>query len=272
MTAEARATTADRASKRELVPTNEILREITRGGLAGLLAGILVAGVGGRLVMRLAALLVPDSVGAFTENGNRIGDITAGGTLALIVFIGLFVGAVGGSLWVILRPWLPAARGARALASIPIALALGTRGLVDGANPDFIVLGGSALVVASLVTLVALFGPVIVLTEGWLDARLPHAAAGDGRIVAGYGVVTLLGSFLTLFAVVPAYLGSEDLRLAGIALAAVGGATLASWRYRVIERPLPALVTPLARLAIVGAVIAGSAVALAEVSGAIGRA
>jgi hypothetical protein len=32
------------------------------------------------------------------------------------------------------------------------------------------------------------------------------------------------------------------------------------------------LVTPLARLAIVGAVIAGSAVALAEVSGAIGRA
>jgi hypothetical protein len=134
------------------------------------------------------------------------------------------------------------------------------------------VLGGSALVVASLVTLVALFGPVIVLTEGWLDARLPHAAAGDGRIVAGYGVVTLLGSFLTLFAVVPAYLGSEDLRLAGIALAVVGGATLASWRYRVIERPLPALVTPLARLAIVGAVIAGSAVALAEVSGAIGRA
>ena len=61
MTAEARATTADRASKRELVPTNEVLREITRGGLAGLLAGILVAGVGGRLVMRLAALLVPES-------------------------------------------------------------------------------------------------------------------------------------------------------------------------------------------------------------------
>ena len=68
--------------------------------------------------MRLAALLVPDSVGAFTENGNRIGDITVGGTLALIVFIGLFFGAVAGSLWVVLRPWLPAARGARALASI----------------------------------------------------------------------------------------------------------------------------------------------------------
>ena len=69
---------------------------------------------------------------------------------------------------------------------------------------------------------------------------------------------------------VPAYLGSEDLRLAGIALAVVGGATLASWRYRVIEQPLPGWVMPLARLAIVGAVIAGSAVALSEVSGAIG--
>jgi len=57
---------AQRAPARDLVPANEILREITRGGVAGLIAGVLVAGVGGRLVMRLAALLVPESAGSLT--------------------------------------------------------------------------------------------------------------------------------------------------------------------------------------------------------------
>ena len=44
-----------------------------------MVVGLLVAGIGGRLVMRLAALLVPDSVGRFTENGNVIGTITLDG-------------------------------------------------------------------------------------------------------------------------------------------------------------------------------------------------
>ena len=37
------------------------LREIARGGIAGVIAGALVAGVGGRVVMRLAAVAVPES-------------------------------------------------------------------------------------------------------------------------------------------------------------------------------------------------------------------
>ena len=262
---------AQRAPARDLVPANEILREITRGGVAGLIAGVLVAGVGGRLVMRLAALLVPESAGSFTENGNRIGDITLGGTFALILFIGLFVGVVGGTLWVTVRPWLPESVGLRALISVPIAIGLGTKGLVDGANPDFGVLGGSTVVVASLVTLVALFGPILVMAEGWLDARLPHAREDDRRVIGGYTVVTLVGLFLGLMAVVPPYLGPEDLRPSGVALLVVGVATLACWRSRVIGRPLPGWVSPVARLAIACAVIAGSAVAAAEVVEAIGR-
>jgi hypothetical protein len=261
---------AQRVQAQDLVPANEILREITRGGLAGLIAGLLVAGVGGRLVMRLAALLVPESLGRLTENGNRIGDITAGGTFALILFVGLFFGAVAGSLWVTLRPWLPAATGSRALVSIPIAIAAGTRGLVDGGNPDFTVLGGSTPVVASLVTLVALFGPTIVLAERWLDARLPHAGRDDRHVVTGYGVVMMLGLTLTLLAVLPVYLGS-DLRIAGLALVVVGLATLASWRYRVVDRPLPSWVASVARLAIIVVVAAGSYVAVVEVAEAIGR-
>jgi hypothetical protein len=101
------------------------------------------------------------------------------------------------------------------------------------------VLGGSTVVVASLVTLVALFGPILVMAEGWLDARLPHAREDDRRVIGGYTVVTLVGLFLGLMAVVPPYLGPEDLRPSGVALLVVGVATLACWRSRVIGRPLP---------------------------------
>ena len=70
----------------EFSRTGEVLRDIARGGISGVAAGIVVSGLGGRLVMRIAALLHPDAVGALTENGNRIGDITVGGTLSLVLF------------------------------------------------------------------------------------------------------------------------------------------------------------------------------------------
>ena len=46
----------------EAVTTTRIsvlLRDLARGGMAGAIGGVLIAGVGGRVVMRLAALAVP---------------------------------------------------------------------------------------------------------------------------------------------------------------------------------------------------------------------
>lgn len=251
------------------IATNEVLRDITRGGLSGLIVGVVLAGVGGRLVMRLAALLVPESVGSLTENGNVIGTITFGGSMALIVFVGLLFGALAGSLWVVISPWLPASASARALLSIPIAVALGTFGLVEDRNRDFAILDRDPLVVASLVVLVASFGPALVLVERWLERRLPHAGPNDGRIVAGYAVVTAIGLVLTLVIVVPGYLGSQMV-LAGVGLVVVGICTLASWWFRV-ER----LASPPRRLTIIGrvglatATVAGLLVATREVAGAL---
>ena len=129
-------------------PVTDILREIARGGVAGLIVGVLLAGVGGRLVMRLAALLVPDSVGLRTENGNVIGAITAEGTILLIVFGGLIFGVVAGALWVVIRPWLQADDRTRALVAVPIALAAGLPGLVQARNPDFAILRSDPPVIA----------------------------------------------------------------------------------------------------------------------------
>ena len=41
----------------------EILRDIARGGIAGLAVGIVVGGLGGRVAMRLIALLIPEATG-----------------------------------------------------------------------------------------------------------------------------------------------------------------------------------------------------------------
>ncbi len=226
-------TTIDEAPGRAgMAPTEAVLREIARGGLAGLVAGVLVAGVGGRIVMRLAAFLVPAADGAITENGNVVGTITFGGSLALVLFIGLFFGIVAGSLWVVIQSWLPATALRRTVAAVPVAVALGTVGLVDARNPDFGVLGHSPPVVASLVVLVALFAPVLVLAERWLDGRLPRPGPTDRAVVAGYTIVTMIGSLLTVFAVLPLYLGPR-LMPVGIALAVVGLATLTSWWRRI---------------------------------------
>ena len=265
--ASADAATADAATA---IATNEVLRDITRGGLAGLIVGVLLAGVGGRLVMRLAALLVPGSVGSFTENGNVIGAITLGGSMGLIVFVGLLFGALAGSLWVVISPWLPATTPARALVSIPIAVALGTFGLVDDRNRAFAILGRDPLVVASLVALVASFGPALVVVERWLERRLPHAGPGDRGVVAGYAIVTAFGSILTLLIVVPGFLGSQMV-LAGVALVVVGICTLTSWWFRVLRltSPPPGL-TVIGRLGLAAATLAGLLVATREVVGALG--
>ena len=65
-------------------------------GLAGAGLGAVVGGGGGRLVMRILALAAPErSLGQVTENGNRVGEVTVGGTIELVVFVGIFAGRRG---------------------------------------------------------------------------------------------------------------------------------------------------------------------------------
>ncbi|HEX6869192.1 MAG TPA: hypothetical protein VF119_10330 [Candidatus Limnocylindrales bacterium] len=256
------------SKRREDGAVRAILREIAVGGLAGLVVGILLGGIGGRLVMRFAALVVPESVGAATENGTIVGDITVAGTLALIVFVGLFAGALAGSIWVTIEPWLPVAYGLRALVSIPIAIAVGTRALVEDHNPDFAILGHDPLVVASLVLLIAAFGPAMVLADAVLDRRLPRAGERPGT-GAVYAVIAALGVALTAVMVVPAFLGTP-LWLVGVALIVVGIATLVSWALRIRGQPIPSPIVIVGRGALIAATLFGFVVVVPEITGALG--
>jgi hypothetical protein len=246
----------------------EPLRDIARGGLAGLVTGILVAGVGGRVVMRAAALLVPDAVGRFTENGNRVGDITVSGTLGVVIGVGMFFGLAGATVWVVVAPWLPAGARRRAVLAVPVAVALTSVSLIQASNPDFRILRHDVATVVLLLGLVAVAGLMISLIDSWLDRRLPAAntsAAADGVYVA----LSLAGGVLVFPIVVGSYLSEE--RPLGMALVATGLATLVFWvrRYR-REPPRPSWLVVAGRGSLIAAVVLGSIALLPDVAAALG--
>ena len=247
----------------------EILRDIARGGIGGLAVGVVVGGLGGRVAMRLIALLTPEATGSSTENGNRIGDITLGGSFGLIVFAGLFVGIFVAVIWVVVSPWLPRSLGLRVLAAVPLAIALGAFGVVQGSNPDFLVLGYDPIVLLVLLGLVGLVGASMAVVDAWLDRRLPRPRSSVGQASGIYIVIALLGSFFAV-GVVATFLDSA-LRPVGIALLASGIATLSWWylRYRGAERP-PLMLRLLGSGSVIAAVVLGFLIEWPQIRVALG--
>jgi hypothetical protein len=253
--------------------TGEVLRDIARGGIAGAIVGIVVGGLGGRLVMRVVAILHAEAVGAFTENGNRIGDITLGGTLFLITF-GLIFGLLAGAVWVVVNPWIPGHAGVRGVLTAGIAIAIGTPLLIIGRNPDFVIVDHDASVVALLVALVGTIGLSIALLDGWLDRRLPRAVTGRRGPVAFYAIVTLLGTVLVVPFVLLIFLTADEYQFplrAGYALFVVGLCTATWWGLRVRRRvSAPRGLVIAGRGALLVAVILGVLTSLPHISRALG--
>jgi hypothetical protein len=264
----ATAPTVDEAAKLASdAAFGDIFRDIARGGITGLIVGLVGIGIGGRIVMRLAALLVPGSEGAFTENGNRIGSITLGGSVGLVI-LGLMLGAMVATIWVVISPWIPGVGLRRALLAMPIAVGLGASGLIDGRNPDFFVLDHDRGVVGLLILLVAVIGFMFVLVDKALDRRLPPATR---RVATAYSGLTLVGLPIALL-VFLSIVSNPKTMLMGVALFAVGLATLRLWSLRVKASDRPSWLVVVARVALVAAVVVGFAGALPEISHALGMA
>jgi hypothetical protein len=241
-----------------------VLRDISRGALAGLIVGVVVLGLGGRIVMRLAAVIDPASVGRRTENGNRIGDITLEGTAVLIIFGGLLVGAAASVVWIAIQEWIPGRPGVRALLAMPIAVALTGFQLVRPENHDFRIMAPVGPILVLLLALVAIAGFAFAVVDGWLDRRLPKPSRRLSPSVAVYGLMILAGlPFLLLtlriylepgFAVQHAPVGS------GVAILAVGSVTAAAWLVRIVSgrREPPRSLHVLGGGALVVAVVTGA--------------
>ncbi len=175
---------------------NRLARHVALLGLATVVSGILIGGVGGRIVMRVSALAAgPEMVGRVTENGNRIGEFTIGGTLILIVFVGALGGVLASVVVVGSEPWLKWMGPARGLGFAVAVLAV--YGQFD--SIDFLILEPKTLNVAMFLALFVVFGLTITALFWLFDRKLPKAGEHQQP---GYFVLDALGAlalFLTIF-------------------------------------------------------------------------
>lgn len=196
-----------------ILRTPTVLRLTSSIGSA-VTCGIVVGGIGGRVVMRLSAVAADDSrTGMLTESGNVIGRITVEGTLALLLFVGLVTGVSVGLFLFALRTVLPG-RFLPATVST-VLLALGAAIAIDPSNADFVIAGNRALNVAMFIALFPAFGALFVVVAERLDrwlvrpplARIaPLSLIGTGLGVVlgllGVGVITASNELPTGIAVV----------------------------------------------------------------------
>ncbi len=217
----------------------DVIRDIAVGGMASVISGIVVLGLGGRLVMFLSRLLHPEAIGRFTENGNEIGVFTLDGSIGLLVFGGLGSGLIAASVWVVMRPWIPRR-------SSPIvglwAVAIGGFQLVAADNPDFVILGDPAIDIALLLGLVFAFGVVVCLLDRAFDRRLPRGKRAIWN--AGYVVIAAVGILVAPLGLVaqfaPGFDSGADAPIwTGVFVVATALVTLWWWVDRVRGREVP---------------------------------
>lgn len=173
------------------------LRTLAVAMAAGVLAGTLVPGLGGRLVMRILGATSSDAQGVRTMANQPVGEITNSGTIGVIVFVGVLGGVIAALAFLVVRRWLPTTAGpAGALAGV---LLLGTIGVSDALSPDnkdFAILRPTWLAVALVVALALLFGVTFTALAARLDAGMPTLDARPSRIASHAALIVYLVPFL----------------------------------------------------------------------------
>lgn len=246
-----------------------VVSDIARGGIAGAFSGLVVGGIGGRLAMRLSAVVASDATGRLTENGNRVGEITVPGTIALLIFGGLLSGLLAGVVWVLAYPWMKDISHRWAVAGV-LAVALGGPLLISAGNSDFFILQPAWFHVSLFVLLLFVLGMAVSLTDHWLERSLPR---GDSNVIGPLVVYTLIAgagapAILLLFG---SYFAKSvcgcaaPARPVGLFLIGVGFATAYAWIARMRAKE------PTTRVGTAGAwlLVAASVAGLIHTAGAI---
>ena len=182
----------------DLTPTMVAKRFAWYAALAftgGILAGITVIGAGGRLAMRLLAVTAGDDAqGRITEAEETVGEITVGGTVGFVLFVGIFGGIIAAALYLLVRRFLPPRWLGGATFGVVLLIVGGTT--IDplrSDNPDFDIVGPGWLALLVFVVLGIAFGVVLSSVMAALSHWLPLLAA-DRRVLLRYLAPALLAA------------------------------------------------------------------------------
>ncbi len=150
-------------------------RPLLVGVAAGVVVGLLVGGVGGRLLMLALRLTTPGVDGVTTDDGFTIGRLS-GATLGLLV-VGALIGAVNGALYVLARRLV--VRPLLGPLWVAVTTAVVGGALVHADGVDYRILEPLGLAVGGFALLPALAALLVVrLVERRLPAPAPLRLGG----------------------------------------------------------------------------------------------
>ena len=173
--------------------------------VAGILVGVVVAGIGGRLAMLLLRLTSSDQVvGVVSDDGFTIGELTVAGTYNLLM-IGAVVGIIGAAAYQWIRPWLLGPSWFRRLTLAAGAGAVVGSMLIHADGVDFVALTPTWLAITLFIALPALFGAAIGPVVDRVERPSSWTARGRTRWVLPLVLVVLFPLTL-LVAMVAAFI------------------------------------------------------------------
>jgi hypothetical protein len=166
----------------------------------------------------LAATAGDDAQGRLTEAEEVVGEITVGGTISFILFVGLFGGVLLGAIYLLLRKWLPPRRWGALTVALLFGVVASTRlEPLRPDNEDFDLVGPAWLAVATFLGLGALTMLTMGAVAGRISRSLPLVEKRVGAILPYLPALLVLpaGSLLAP-AVVAAAVGLVVLRRAEV--------------------------------------------------------
>ena len=181
---------------------------------AGVAAGVVMFGAGGRLVMRLLAITASaEAQGRITEADEVVGVITTGGTLGFIAFTGLMGGPFVGIVYMLVHRWLPRGRWAGVTFGAAFFVLAATR--LDPLRPDnkdFGIVGPGWLSAIAFGLVIVGGGMLIAAVAARYAAALPIISS-EGKALAMYlPAYIVCGPSAVIFAI-PLALGAAGAAL-----------------------------------------------------------
>jgi hypothetical protein len=155
--------------------------------------------------MRFSSFIADEAAqGRTTEAGFTVGEVTFGGTVGLIIFVGILFGLFGAVFYVVLFPWLMWAGTWRGVAFGVTMFAAGSAmsDVMNTDNIDFFILKNEPILVGVIFLLFIGFGAVIDWMYRIIDRYAPEPTRDVNAayyVFSALGLIFVGGAFVALF-------------------------------------------------------------------------